>query len=97
MELEQVSKTLQDAGFDQKNFRYETVATSIEVRNLRRWAEIVGSFMGALDSGWVEEDEVRWDEAVGAIQKVLEEWKRFEKKDGVAKLTMQAHVVIVTK
>jgi SAM-dependent methyltransferase len=97
MELEQIYRTLQDAGFDQKNFRYETVATSIEVKSSRRWAEIVWSFMGALDPGWVEEDEVRWDEAVDAIQKALEEWNGFEKKDGVAKLTMQAHVVIVTR
>jgi SAM-dependent methyltransferase len=97
MELEQVSKVLQDAGFDQKNFRYETVATSIEVKNSRRWAEIIWSFMGALDSGWKEADEVKWNDAVGASQQVLEEWNRFKKKDDVAKLTMQAHVVIVTK
>lgn len=98
MELEQVSQILQDAGFDQKNIRYETAATSIEVKDSKRWATIAWSFMGAQGSGWEEEDEARWDDAVDAVQKVLEDWEQFKKNDdGVGKIILSAHVVIVTK
>ncbi|CAI6334290.1 unnamed protein product [Periconia digitata] len=98
MGVNQVSQVLEQAGFDHKNIRHETAATSIEVQDSRRWAQIVWSFMGALDSGWEKEDETRWEEAVDTVQKVLETWDGFKKhEEGDGKLTMTANVVIVTK
>ncbi|PVI03414.1 S-adenosyl-L-methionine-dependent methyltransferase [Periconia macrospinosa] len=98
MKLEQLSDILQNAGFDPRKIRYEKAATYIDVTSPRRWSEITWSFMGAGEHGWNEEDEVRWDEAIEASMKVLEEWEGFEKKDdGTGKITLTAHVVIVEK
>ena len=50
--------------------------------NLKRWAKIVWSFLGERKGGWRVEDEERWEEAVGLIEREMERSPDCRKVEG---------------
>jgi ubiquinone/menaquinone biosynthesis C-methylase UbiE len=56
-------------GFQEEKIRMEECEIWLFVRDLRRWATIVWSFLGARagDAAWTKEDEEKWDEVVEMV------------------------------
>ncbi|KAF2648799.1 S-adenosyl-L-methionine-dependent methyltransferase [Lophiostoma macrostomum CBS 122681] len=65
----------------------------------RMWAGLGWSYLGALEGGWLERDEERWDEAVGEILGRLEGGCEGVSRDGEGGLVLKfvACVVVARK
>ncbi|GKU07718.1 gdsl esterase lipase protein [Fusarium langsethiae] len=67
----QMKKALQDAGFDSDKTKIYHRDAYVTVPDIKRWAQLAWSYLGVLPSGWLREDEERWDEAVDDIVEKL--------------------------
>ncbi|KAG4441384.1 hypothetical protein IFR05_003141 [Cadophora sp. M221] len=56
-----------EGGFEEGKVDIRPFEMWHEVKNLRAWAEGLWSFLGDTESGWSEEDEERWEEAVDIV------------------------------
>lgn len=68
-------------GFEEERIRMEECDIWLKVKDLKRWATILWSFLGARDDGWKVEDEEKWEEVVEMLVGDLEgssECKRSE-------------------
>ena len=92
-----VDVTLQ-AGFAMEKVRLEKVPQHMKIRDLNVFAEMMWSYLGPPVTGWLEQDEKRWHEAVEVLKKEMERTEGFRKtEDGEWEMVSIANVVIVTK
>lgn len=71
-EEEQMKQALIDAGFDTDKTKVYHKDAFATIPDMKRWAQLAWSYLGFLPSGWLQEDEERWDEAVDDIVEQLE-------------------------
>ncbi|KAI1322270.1 S-adenosyl-L-methionine-dependent methyltransferase [Xylariaceae sp. FL0255] len=94
---ELLSSTLEKGGFQPANIRTSTIETHCTIPDLRRWVDIMWSFVGRPTTGWTPSDEEHWEEAIGRIVKGLET-SSFYKKDGKGGVMMlKVNICIATK
>jgi ubiquinone/menaquinone biosynthesis C-methylase UbiE len=94
-----LESVLAQAGFNDINISQSEAI--LPIPDLKRWSEVAWSFLGAPNGpagGWVETDELRFDEAVGILQKAMEtEDKVTLDGNGGATAKMIAHIAVVKK
>ena len=85
-------------GFDEAKVRTTTTDVHLFETELPKLAGIIWSYLGRSVSGWIEEDERRWDEAIEAILERFQTTEGFsETGNGKTRITLVANVVIATK
>jgi len=85
-------------GFQEQNIKMYTSDVYHEVRDSKRWATILWSFLGIRDDGWHQEDEETWDKAIEIMVRELEKSPAYrENEDGTASLKFTANISISTK
>lgn len=85
-------------GFKEQNIKISTSDVFLEIKDLKRWAIILWSYLGARNDGWHQEDEDKWDEAIEIMVQEIERSPAYEKKsDGTASLRFTANISISTK
>lgn len=94
---------LEEAGFEREKIRIVRRDVDIETVEVHRFAEMLWSFIGGTGkSGWSEEDERVWDDAVGVIKEVLgksDGYEEVEGEDGERRLKLRfvANVAVASK
>ncbi|KAH9206796.1 hypothetical protein DL95DRAFT_66200 [Leptodontidium sp. 2 PMI_412] len=61
-----------EGGFEEGKIEINPFELWHEVKDLRAWAEGLWSFLGDTETGWSEEDEERWEEAVEVVIREVE-------------------------
>lgn len=84
-------------GFEKEKMRMESVEIWHKMSDLKRWAQILRSFLGMKDGGWVREDEERWDSAVEVLERNMRESKDCRRTDEGWELKFVANIAIVSK
>jgi hypothetical protein len=73
----------------------------LRIQNLEHWSKLAWSFLGAPmgpAGGWVEEDEERFDEAVGIVyEELMRNGKAVSDGAGGAEIRMVATIAIAKK
>lgn len=55
---------MEKAGFKSEAIRWEKTYADLHVQDLHLWASVVWSFLGCPVSGWIKEDEEKWDNVI---------------------------------
>ncbi|KAF2246839.1 S-adenosyl-L-methionine-dependent methyltransferase [Trematosphaeria pertusa] len=53
----------------------------LKIGDMKRWAQLAWSYLGALPSGWSQNDEDKWDEAIADIVEQLKSGDGISKND----------------
>jgi SAM-dependent methyltransferase len=97
-EEDQMKKALQDAGFDPNKTKIYHKDASVTIPDIRRWAQLAWSYLGFLPSGWLREDEEKWEEAVDDIVEQLMNGEGISKNEkGEIVMRFAGCVAIATK
>ncbi|CEI62235.1 hypothetical protein FVEN_g10269 [Fusarium venenatum] len=97
-EEDQMKKALNDAGFDPNKTKTYHKDASIVIPDIRRWAQLAWSYLGVLPSGWLQEDEEKWEEALDDIVEQLVHSDGISKNEkGEAIMRFAGCVAIATK
>ncbi|KAF0638238.1 hypothetical protein FPSE5266_01862 [Fusarium pseudograminearum] len=97
-EEEHMRKELQGAGFDPDKTKIYHKDAFVTIPDLRRWAQLAWSYLGALPSGWLREDEEKWEEALSDIVEQLANSDGISKNDkGETVMRFAGCVAIATK
>ncbi|KAF4448354.1 hypothetical protein F53441_8229 [Fusarium austroafricanum] len=97
-EEEHVKQALIYAGFDPSNTEFHHTDAFVTVPDMKRWAQLAWSYLGILPSGWLREDEEKWEEAVNDIVEQLMTGDGLSKdEDGNTVMKFVACVAIATK
>lgn len=91
-----LTEILEKAGFtDVKTVQSDSILT---VKDVRRWATVAWSFLGASTDGWQQADEDKFDEAVAVVYDKLQNSEKFASDGaGGAKVRMVANIAIARK
>lgn len=65
-------KSLEAGGFKAESIVCSNKDYYLEVANLRRWAQLAWSYLGPLPTGWTQNDEDKWEEAIAIIMDGLQ-------------------------
>ncbi|KAF8849874.1 S-adenosyl-L-methionine-dependent methyltransferase [Acephala macrosclerotiorum] len=85
-------------GFEERNIKISTSDVFLEIKDSKRWATILWSYLGARDGGWYQEDEDKWDEAIEITVQEIEKSPAYQKNsDGTVRVRFIANVSISTK
>ncbi|KAH8659285.1 hypothetical protein BGZ60DRAFT_414964 [Tricladium varicosporioides] len=91
-------KALEAGGFEAGKITCSEKDCYLKIPDLKRWAQLAWSYLGALPTGWSQNDEAKWDEAVNDIVEQLESGNGILKNEkGETVLKMVACVAIATK
>lgn len=91
-------KTLEAGGFEKSKINCYEHDFLLKVQDLKRWAQLAWSYLGALESGWCQNDEDKWDEAIADIVEQLDNGDGISKNDeGETVLRMAACIAIAKK
>lgn len=91
-------RSLEAGGFKPENISFVDKAIYLKIADLRRWAQLAWSYLGALPSGWTQDDEDKWEEAIDDIVESLQGGEGISKNEqGETVLTMNACVAVATK
>ncbi len=89
-------KALEVGGF--KDIKCYEKDCYLKIPDLKRWAQLAWSYLGSLPTGWSQNDELRWDEAIADIVEQLESGEGISKNDkGETVLRMVACIAIAKK
>jgi ubiquinone/menaquinone biosynthesis C-methylase UbiE len=89
-------KALEAGGF--KNIDCYTKNCYLKIADLERWAQLAWSYLGALPTGWSQNDEDKWDEAIADIVEQLESGEGISKNEkGETVLKMIACIAVAKK
>lgn len=66
-----VIKAMSTAGFDEDKLSKAQYTTRVKIEDIERWCGIGWSICGKPEGGWTQEDEQRWEEAIGYTREVL--------------------------
>ncbi|KAM0548094.1 hypothetical protein ACHAPJ_010152 [Fusarium lateritium] len=95
---EDLKKALQGGGFDDNKMKFYEKVAYITIPDLRRWTQLAWSYLGVLSSGWLEDDEAHWDEALDDIFEQLNGAPGISRNEkGEAVMKFVACIAIVTK
>jgi SAM-dependent methyltransferase len=61
-----LKNALEAGGFEKGKISFSEKEYFLKVSDLRRWAQLAWSYLGALPGGWSQRDEDKWDEAIAA-------------------------------
>lgn len=91
-------KALEVGGFQSGNITCSTKDCYLKIPDLKRWAQLAWSYLGTLPTGWAQNDEDKWDEA---IEDIVEELKSgdgiSQNEQGETVLKMIACVAVAKK
>lgn len=91
-------KTLEIGGFQPGNITFSTKNCFLKIPDLKRWAQLAWSYLGKLPTGWVQNDEDKWDEAIADIVEELKSGDGISQNEkGETVLKMIACVAIAKK
>lgn len=89
---------LASGGFKPGNISCSEKVCYLRVPDLKRWAQLAWSYLGALPSGWSQNDEDKWDEALADIVEQLESGDGISKNEkGETVLKMVAVIAVAKK
>lgn len=97
-DMEFLRGVVEQGGFEPEKIRIvqETVVT--KTCELRRYANMLWSFIGGTTSvGWLESDEQNWERALEVIFDELSKTEGYREEEGRAVLQFVANIVIATK
>ncbi|KAM0811465.1 putative S-adenosyl-L-methionine-dependent methyltransferase [Seiridium cardinale] len=60
-------KTLRVGGFKDENITLSEKTCYLKIPDLKRWAQLAWSYLGSVPTGWSQNDEDKWDEAIEDI------------------------------
>lgn len=66
-----MKQALEEAGFDPSRTQIYQEDAYITIPDMKRWAQLAWSYLGILPSGWLKEDEEKWQKAVDDIVEQL--------------------------
>lgn len=70
----------------------------VTVPDMKRWAQLAWSYLGKLPTGWSENDEERWDEAIDDVVEELKSGDGISKNEkGETVLRMVACIAVARK
>lgn len=91
-------RALEAGGFEAENISCVDKVCYLKVPDLRRWAQLAWSYLGALPSGWTQNDEHKWEEAIDDIVEGLQGGDGITKNEqGETVMKMVACVAVATK
>lgn len=92
----ELEKTLRVGGFeDIKCYQKDCYLT---VPDLKRWSQLAWSYLGNLPTGWSQNDEDKWDEAVDDIYEQLQSGDGVSKNEkGETVMRMRACIAVARK
>lgn len=95
---ENLRKALEAGGFQSENISCSEKACYLKITDLKRWAQLAWSYLGTLPSGWSQNDEDKWDEAIADIVEQLQSGDGITKNEnGETVLKMVACVAVAKK
>lgn len=92
---ERLERVLKEAGWE--DVVYEEKEAWLVMADVERWARIAWTFLGGPVVGWQEEDERRWEEAVGGIVSEIRGVEGFIKEGDGGRVRMGALVAVGRK
>ncbi|KAF9771881.1 hypothetical protein IL306_010442 [Fusarium sp. DS 682] len=94
-EEDHMKKALLEAGFDAAKTEIYHTDAYITINDMKRWAQLAWSYLGVLTTGWLKEDEEKWEEAVDDIVEQLAGLEKDE--DGKTVMKFVACIAIAAK
>ncbi|KAJ0121083.1 Ubiquinone/menaquinone biosynthesis C-methyltransferase UbiE [Diaporthe amygdali] len=91
-------KALEAGGFQSDNIDCSTKDCYLKIPDLKRWAQLAWSYLGTLPTGWTQNDEDKWDEAIADIVEELKSGDGISQNEqGETVLKMIACVAVAKK
>ncbi|OTA56915.1 S-adenosyl-L-methionine-dependent methyltransferase [Hypoxylon sp. EC38] len=91
-------KALEVGGFKGKDITFSEKDCFLKISDLKRWAQLAWSYLGTLPSGWSQNDEDKWDEAIADIVEQLKSGDGISKNEkGETVLRMVACIAVAKK
>lgn len=94
---EHLRRALEAGGFEPNNISCSTKDCFLSIPDLRRWAQLAWSYLGTLPTGWSQNDEDKWDEAIEDIVGQLKSGDGITKVGDETVMKMVACVAVATK
>ncbi|KAM0289763.1 hypothetical protein ACHAO9_005640 [Fusarium lateritium] len=97
-EEDYMKQALNEAGFDPAKTQIYKKDAYVTVPEMKRWAQLAWSYLGVLPSGWLQEDEEKWEEAVDDIVEQLLNGNGISKNDdGDTVMRFAGSIAIATR
>jgi hypothetical protein len=97
-EEEHMKRALEEAGFDPARTQIYHKDAYVTIPDMKRWAQLAWSYLGILPSGWLQEDEKKWQEAVGDVVEQLLSGNGISKNDkGDTVMRFSGSIAIATR
>lgn len=94
----ELRKTLENGGFKPDNIDCYNKECHLKVPDLHRWAQLAWSYLGALPSGWTQNDEDKWEEVIADVVEQLRSGEGITTNDhGETIMKMVACIAIARK
>jgi hypothetical protein len=90
-------KSLQVGGFKDKDIISYEKSCYLRISNLKRWAQLAWSYLGSIPSGWSQDDEDKWDEAIDDIVQQLQSGDGISTNEKGETLLRMVAIVAVAK
>lgn len=94
---EHLRKSLEAGGFQSSNLSCSDRDCYLSIPDLRRWAQLAWSYLGTLPSGWSQNDEDKWNEAIDDIVEQLKSGDGISKVGDETVMKMRACVAVAKK
>ncbi|KAI0817171.1 S-adenosyl-L-methionine-dependent methyltransferase [Xylaria sp. FL0064] len=88
---------LEVGGFENQNISCSEKTCYLKVPDMKRWAQLAWSYLGHLPTGWSQNDEDKWDEAINDIVEQLASGDGITVKDGETVMKMISVVAVARK
>lgn len=95
--VEQLKGALKQGGFHQSKTDIHYVDAHITIQDIKRWSQLAWSFLGPLPHGWNEDDEEKWDQALGTLEREIQTGRNTTTENGATTIKMIAAVGVATK
>ncbi|KAI0147164.1 S-adenosyl-L-methionine-dependent methyltransferase [Xylariaceae sp. FL1272] len=90
-------QALQVGGFEADDISCSEKVCYLKVPDMKRWAQLAWSYLGHLPTGWSQNDEDKWDEAIDDIVEQLASGDGITVKDGETLMKMVSIVAVAKK
>ncbi|KAI1439024.1 S-adenosyl-L-methionine-dependent methyltransferase [Xylaria sp. CBS 124048] len=96
-EPEFLQSTLVQGGFTPEKLKMSVLETPLTIPDLKRWVEILWSYIGRPMEGWRVADEEGWDRVIGTLVKKMEESPFYTTTGKGGRMGLRVNVCVATK
>ncbi|KAI1820256.1 S-adenosyl-L-methionine-dependent methyltransferase [Xylaria intraflava] len=88
---------LLQGGFKPENLKMSVLETPLTVPELKRWVEIMWSYLGRPIDGWAVADEEKWDDAIATLIRKMEQSPSYISTGDGGRMALRVNTCIATK